>query len=110
MCKIYVAILLIEQIIASVNPEFLCPEVCIKTLQDTSSDEESTPKDEGGSEFRDGSDMCQPVLRLVDEENLLVLPPEDQEEKSEVDTTLYDDRSDVRTPSSMLHIGSRNYR
>ncbi|KAH9587400.1 Tubulin polyglutamylase ttll6 [Schistosoma haematobium] len=90
-------------IIGSVNPEFLCPEVCIKTLKDTSSDEESTPKDEGGSEFRDGSDISQPVLRLVDEENLLVLPPEDQEEKSEVDTTLYDDRRDVGTPSTVIN-------
>ncbi|XP_018650907.1 tubulin tyrosine ligase-related [Schistosoma mansoni] len=84
----------------SVSPEFLSSEVHIKTLGDTSSDEENIPEDEGGSELKDSLNVCQPVLRLIDEENLLILPPEDQEEKSETDTALHDGCGEVEKSSN----------
>ncbi|TNN17397.1 Tubulin polyglutamylase TTLL6 [Schistosoma japonicum] len=80
------------QIIKNVSPEILCSEELTKTSEDISSDENDVMEDAVASKFTTGYHICQPLLALVDEENILVLPPEDQEEGNESDVNSGNDQ------------------
>ncbi|KAH8875798.1 Tubulin polyglutamylase TTLL13 [Schistosoma japonicum] len=80
------------QIIKNVSPEILCSEELTKTSEDMSSDENDVMEDAVASKFTTSYHICQPLLALVDEENILVLPPEDQEEGNESDVNSGNDQ------------------
>ncbi|CAH8497195.1 unnamed protein product [Schistosoma turkestanicum] len=81
------------------SPEFFYSELCVKTPEDTSSDDESTLEDYDQAESNNNPDNCRPVLELIDAEDVLILPPEDQEDKNEINTGSYDDHIEAERSS-----------